>query len=128
MSAVKAIPDEKQPMSPYLIVKDAAKAIEFYSKAFGARELYRLAEPSGRIGHAELRIGGSKFMLADEYPDAGALSPATIGGSRLLARDHHAASEVRGHRWLDVPGVVTTVRAADRGGRELGRVHIIEAP
>lgn len=64
-----------------LVVRDAARAIEFYVRAFGARELFRLQEPGGKVGHAELAIGDSTIMLADEYPDFGALSPATIGGS-----------------------------------------------
>jgi PhnB protein len=68
-------------LKPYLVVADAARAIRFYEQAFGAQQLYRLSEPSGKIGHAELRIGDCVFMLADEYPDFGALGPATIGGS-----------------------------------------------
>jgi PhnB protein len=78
---VKPVPDELKPMSPYLIVKDAARAIEFYRVAFGAKELFSLKEPNGKIGHAELEIGGGQFMLADEYPDFGALSPISIGGT-----------------------------------------------
>jgi PhnB protein len=71
-------------LTPYIIVKGAAKAILFYTEAFGARELYRLCEPgSGKIGHAELAIGRGKLMLADEYPDWGALSPASLGGTPL---------------------------------------------
>jgi PhnB protein len=66
---------------PYICCKDAAKAIEFYKTVFGAKETMRLAEPSGKIGHAEVVIGGSTLMLADEYPDFDALSPTTIGGT-----------------------------------------------
>jgi PhnB protein len=80
MNPVNPVPDETQAMSPYLIVKGASEAISFYVKAFGAKELYRLAEPSGKIGHAELEIGRARLMLADEYPDFGALSPITVGG------------------------------------------------
>jgi len=68
-------------MSPYLIVKGAASAIAFYAKAFGAKNVLCLTEPSGKVGHAELEIGSARFMLADEYPDFGALSPVTVGGS-----------------------------------------------
>jgi len=68
-------------LTPYLTVADAAAAINFYIKAFGAQEIYRLTDTDGRIGHAELRIGDSLVMLADEYPDFGALSPARLGGS-----------------------------------------------
>jgi len=69
------------PLSLYIVVKDGAAAIEFYKDAFGAKELFRLTEPSGKIGHAELDFNGGLLMLAEEYPDFGALSPATIGGS-----------------------------------------------
>ncbi|WP_430448598.1 VOC family protein [Rhodophyticola sp.] len=67
---------------PYLVAKDAARAIEFYRKAFGAVEVFKMVDPGdGRVGHAELTIDDSQFMLADEYPDFGAVSPDTIGGS-----------------------------------------------
>jgi PhnB protein len=81
MAKVKPIPDGSHTVTPYLTVRDATRALEFYRNAFGAEELFRLAEPSGRIGHAELRIGSSTIMLSDEYPDFGALSPASLGGS-----------------------------------------------
>ena len=81
MKTAKPIPDGRQALTPYLIVRNAAKAIEFYENAFGAKEVFRLTEPQGKIGHAELRIGDSLLMLADEYPDFGALAPTTIGGS-----------------------------------------------
>jgi PhnB protein len=69
-------------LTPYIIVKGAVRAIQFYTEAFGARELYRLSDPtSGKIGHAELAIGTGKLMLADEYPDWGAVSPASLGGT-----------------------------------------------
>ncbi len=84
-------------LSPYLIVRDAARAIDFYTKAFGAQEQYRLAMPSGKVGHAELTIGNATIMLADEHPDFGALSPPTIGGSpvrlHLTVDDADAAVE-----------------------------------
>lgn len=67
---------------PYLIVRDAKAAIDFYVAAFGAVETFRLVDPAdGRIGHAELAFGGRPIYLADEYPDFGALSPDTLGGS-----------------------------------------------
>jgi PhnB protein len=69
-------------VSAYFVVKDAARAIDFYKEAFGATEIFRMTDPSdGRVGHAELRFGETLMMLADEYPDFGALSPDTIGGS-----------------------------------------------
>jgi PhnB protein len=78
---VKAIPEGYHTVTPYLIVKGAARAIDFYKKAFGARELMRLAGPDGRIGHAEIQIGDSPVMLADEHPEAGYLSPQSGGKS-----------------------------------------------
>ena len=79
--AVKPIPDGYQSVTPYLIVSGAAKALEFYKRAFGAKERMRLPMPEGRIGHAEIEIGGSVIMLADEFPQMGAKSPQTIGGT-----------------------------------------------
>jgi PhnB protein len=75
------VTNEGQALTPQLICRDAARAIDFYRQAFGAEELFRLTEPSGKVGHAELRIADSRLMLADEYPDFGALSPASVGGS-----------------------------------------------
>lgn len=68
-------------LTPYIIVKGAEAAIAFYQKAFGAKEQFRLPGPDGRIGHAELSIGVGRFMLADESPAFGALSPPSIGGT-----------------------------------------------
>jgi PhnB protein len=68
--------------SPYLTVKGASEAIDFYIAAFDAKEIFRLIDPAdGRVGHAELSIGGVTIMISDEYPDFGALAPETIGGS-----------------------------------------------
>src|SRR5437764_6975177 len=79
--AAKPIPEGYQSVTPYLIVGGAAKALEFYKRAFGAKERMRLPMPEGRIGHAEIEIGGSVIMLADEFPQMGAKSPQTIGGT-----------------------------------------------
>ena len=81
--AVKPIPDGYHSVTPYLILDDAARALEFYKKALGAVELMRMAGPDGRIGHAEIRIGNSPVMLADEDPGMGQKSPRTIGGSPI---------------------------------------------
>ena len=70
--------------TPYLCCKDAARAIEFYKKAFGATEAMRLSEPGGRIGHAEIRIGDAPIMLSDEYPEMDVRSPQSLGGSPVL--------------------------------------------
>src|SRR2546425_10477472 len=79
--APRPIPEGHHTATPYLIVKGAAEALEFYKKAFGARETMRFATPGGQIGHAEIRIGDSIIMLADEYPDMGYRSPQSLGGS-----------------------------------------------
>jgi PhnB protein len=80
---VKPIPDGYHTATPYLIVKEAAKAIEFYRAAFGAEELMRFAEPGGKVAHAEIKIGDSPIMLADEYPDMGFRGPQSLGGSSV---------------------------------------------
>lgn len=79
--AVKPIPEGYHSATPYLIIKDAADAIEFYKRAFGAIELFRFPAPEGKIGHAEIKIGDSPIMLADEYPDMGYKGPKALGGS-----------------------------------------------
>ncbi len=83
MAAVKAVPEGYHSATPYMTVRDAAAALAFYKEAFGAEEMFRLTEPGGRIGHAEFRIGDSPIMISDEYPDFGALSPASLGGSPI---------------------------------------------
>jgi PhnB protein len=66
---------------PYLIIRDAASAIEFYKRAFGATEVVRLADPTGKVMHAEISVGNAQIMLADEFPDMGYRSPSDLGGS-----------------------------------------------
>lgn len=78
---VKPIPEGYHTATPYLIVRNAASAIEFYKKAFGATELVRMADPSGKVRHAEIKIGDSPVMLADEFPEEGVRSPQSFGGS-----------------------------------------------
>ncbi len=80
---IKPIPDGHESAIPYLICKDAAKAIAFYKKAFGATELERILMPDGRVGHAELKISGATIMLADEFPDMGTVSPQSLGGTTV---------------------------------------------
>jgi PhnB protein len=78
---VKPIPEGYRTATPYLIVNGAASAIEFYKKAFKATEVMRFAQPDGKVGHAEILIGDSRIMLADEYPEMGHRSPQSFGGS-----------------------------------------------
>jgi PhnB protein len=104
----KSIPDGYHSATPYLIVSDAAAAIEFYKKAFGATELMRMPKPNGKIGHAEIKIGDSPIMLADEDPEVGARSPRTIGGSPVSIL-------------LYVDDVDTTFTKAVNGGAKVQR-------
>jgi len=80
-AAVKTIPDGYPTVSAYLCVDGAAQAIEFYKSVFGATERIRMAGPDGRVGHAELAIGDSVVMLADEHPEMGVLGPMAFGGT-----------------------------------------------
>lgn len=80
----KSVPEDYHTATPYLILKDAASAIEFYKKVFGATELARLAQPDGKIGHAEIKIGDSRIMIADEHREMGILSPQSLGGSGVI--------------------------------------------
>ena len=82
--AVKAIPDDYYSLTPYLVCKDAAKAIAFYTQAFGAMEHARMPGPGGRIMHAEVKIGNSMLMLSDENPERGAVAPSGSGRSASL--------------------------------------------
>ena len=79
--AVKPVPDGYYTVTPYLIINGAASAIEFYKKAFGAKELFRMGGPDGKIGHAEIKIGNSPIMLADENPGMGYRGPLALGGT-----------------------------------------------
>ena len=82
----QAAPNVGLTVQPHMTVHDAKAAIDFYVKAFGAVEQFRLVEPSGKVGHAEIKIGDSLLMLNDEYPDFGARCPAAIGGSPVAFR------------------------------------------
>jgi PhnB protein len=77
----KRVPEGYYTVTPYLVLKGAAEAIGFYERAFGATELSRLSMPDGKIGHAEVQIGDSRIMLSDEFPEYGALSPQSFGGT-----------------------------------------------
>ena len=80
MANVKPIPEGYHSVTPYLVIKGAADAIDYYKKAFGATELFRM-DYQGKIGHAEIKIGDSPIMLADEHPEMGYVGPKTIGGT-----------------------------------------------
>jgi PhnB protein len=105
---VKPIPDGYHAVTPYLAVKGAAAAIEFYKKAFGAKEIMRIPGPDGCIGHAEIEIGGSRIMLSDEYPPLDFRGPTSLGGSSV-------------HVMLYVPDVDATAKRALGAGARLVR-------
>ena len=83
MAKVKPIPAGYHNVTPYLIVDGAARAIDFYKKVFGATEKMRMPGPGGKVGHAELTLGDSMIMLADEHPETGARAPSAYGGSAV---------------------------------------------
>ena len=78
---VKPIPDGYHTVTPYIICDGAAAALDYYKKAFGAEEIDRHGGPGGKIMHAEIKIGDSRLMLADEFPEMGAKSPKSLGGT-----------------------------------------------
>ena len=88
MNTIADSPIRVHDVYPYLRVGGAAKAIDFYVRAFGAKELFRLTEPSGRIGHAEIKIGDTTLMLSDEYPELGIRGPLALGGTSFAIHMH----------------------------------------
>ncbi|HXY79340.1 MAG TPA: VOC family protein [Candidatus Bathyarchaeia archaeon] len=104
----KAAPEFRAAATPYLSIKGASAAIEFYKKAFGAEEVLRLMQPDGRVGHAEINISGARIMLADEFPEIGFLSPESLGGSPV-------------HIHLDVADVDAVARQAIAAGATVVR-------
>jgi PhnB protein len=105
-SEVKPVPEGYHTVTPYLCVSGAADALEFYKNAFGAIEICRMPDPSGKIGHAEIRIGDSHIMLADEFPEMNFRSPQSIGGTPVTL-------------YLYVDDVDATVNQAVNAGAKL---------
>ena len=80
---VKPIPEGYHSITPYLYIKGAANALEFYKKVFGGTEKYRMTMEDGRLGHAEIKIGDSVIMMADEYPERNVRGPQSLGGTSV---------------------------------------------
>jgi PhnB protein len=120
VSKVKPIPEGYHTVTPYLCCKDASAAIEFYKKAFGAKELMRM-DNQGKVGHAELQIGDSRIMLADEFPEIGFVSPQSIGGSPIMIHLYVEDVDMTANRAVAAGAKVTRPVAdqfyGDRGGQ-----------
>ena len=97
----------------YLHVRDAAKAIDFYTQVFGAKESFRLAEPSGRIGHAQLDFNGTTVMLADEHPEYGIKGPQSLGGASVTIHLHVDSADELVQRAVKA-GASVQMEVADR--------------
>lgn len=104
---VKAIPDGYHSVTAYLALRDAAKAIAFYEAALGAKEIYRLPMPDGKIAHAEIQVGNSRIMLSDEMPDWGNKSAQTLGGCPIGLCVYTDNVELLAERFVQAGGKVT---------------------
>lgn len=117
---VNPIPQGYEGVTPYLICKNAEAAIDFYTRAFGAKELFRIGGP-GMVGHAELKIGNAIIMMADEFPDSGAVSPETVGGTpvhlMVYVEDVDAFTEKAVSEGLEVLRPVQDQFYGDRSGQ-----------
>jgi PhnB protein len=108
MPSVKKVPDDMPAVTPHLVCEGAAQAIEFYKKVFGATEKMRMPSPGGKVGHAELTLGDSMIMLADEHPEMGARAPHAYGGAAVSLMVY-------------VPNVDDTVKTASAAGAKIVR-------
>jgi PhnB protein len=117
---VKPIPEGYHTVTPYLTIRNAADALDFYKRAFGATELFRMSDASGKVGHAEIRIGDSAIMLSDEFPEMNARSPESIGGSpvaiHLYVEDVDAVVKRAVEAGAEVVRPVENQFYGDRGG------------
>ena len=121
MSSVKPIPEGYRSVTPYLCCRNAGAAIDFYKKAFGATEVMRMGAPDGKVGHAEIQIGDSRVMLADEFPEMGFRSPQSLGGSpvmiHLYVGDVDATAETAVAAGAKIVRAVEDQFYGDRGGQ-----------
>ncbi len=119
--AVKPIPQGYRSVTPYLTVNDAARALDFYKKAFGAEVVVRMEMPGGKIGHAEMKIGDSMVMLADEMPGGGSQAPQTLhgttGGIMLYVEDADSVYNQAVAAGAQIEAPLTNMFWGDRYGR-----------
>jgi len=108
---------------PYLTVADAAAAIDFYTKAFDTEEKFRLTEPSGRIGHAEIGLGPAVLMLSDEYPECGIRSPQSIGGTGMTIHLHVDNADTLIARMVELGATLDRAPADHFYGERSGSVY-----
>jgi len=120
--ATKPIPEGYHTLTPYLAVDDAAKAIEFYKRAFGAKERVRMEAPGGKIGHAELAIGDSLVMLSDPFPEASNKPPSELGGSTAGVFMYAEDVDEVVRQAVDAGATVTTEVADQFWGDRFGTV------
>ena len=111
--ATKPIPEGYHTVSPYLAVDDAARAIEYYVKAFGAKELVRMEAPGGKVGHAELELGDSRIMLSDPFPQASTRPPKELGGTSASVFMYVEDVDAVVKRAVDA-GATVTMEVADQ--------------
>ncbi len=110
-------------VSPHFIARNAAEAIDFYKAAFGAEEIFRMTDPSdGRVGHAELRFGETLMMIADEYPDFGAVSPDTIGGSPVTFHLDTSSTDAMVERALAAGATLLRAAADQSFGERIAQI------
>ena len=121
VQAGKAV--EVQEVFAYLRVRGAVEAIEFYTRAFGAEELYRLVEPNGRVGHAEIRIGPSVVMLSEEFPEFGCLGPQSIGGTSVTMHLHVDNADAAMERALAAGATLIRAAKDEFYGERSGKVR-----
>jgi PhnB protein len=111
--AAKPIPEGYHTVSPYLAVEDAARAIEYYTQAFGAREVVRMDAPGGKIGHAELEIGDSRIMLSDPFPQSSTRPPKELSGTSASVFMYVEDVDAVVKRAVDA-GATVTMEVADQ--------------
>ena len=120
-TAVEPIPPGEAGITPYICVRGAADAIDYYKRAFNAVEVMRMTDPKGRVGHAELRLFSGRLMLSDEYPEMDAISPETLGGTPFMLHVYVLDVDEAFARAVEAGGVAVRAPAdqfyGDRGGQ-----------